>query len=192
MGTCVLVRPGQTDYERQGRIVGALDMPLNEQGVSETTSIVDSVRPLAPKAVYCGPQEPALSTAKAIAKDLGVPVRELDDLGNVDQGLWQGLLVDDIRQKQPKLFKRWQDSPADVTPPSGEDCGAAATRVASALRKPLKRHESFVVVAVEPLATLVASLVRGEEPQLAGPTKQEDRPLVERIERGTPAEAATR
>lgn len=183
MEFCVLVRPGETDYQRQGRVVGTLDLPLNDQGESETAEIVESVREMAPEAVYCGLQEPARSTAKTIANALSVPLKEIEALGNVDQGLWQGLLIDDIRQKQPKLFKRWQESPEDVTPPDGEDCESAAERVEAALKKPLKKRESFVVVAAEPLATLVASVVRGESPRLSGPTCSASRQLVERIER---------
>lgn len=192
MGNCVLVRPGQTDYERDGRIVGTLDLPLNEQGEDEVLSIVDDVRALGPKAIYCGPQAQTVATAQAIAQQLGLPLKQLDELENVDQGLWQGLLIDDIRQKQPKLYKKWQECPKDVTPPNGEDCDAAAARVRTALKKPLKRSETFVVVAAEPLATLVASVVRGQSPQLAGPCCDRPRRLVESIERdATPAPNTT-
>lgn len=183
MTLCIIVRPGQTEYERQGRIAGALDLPLNDEGERQVDEIVSSVRKYAPKSVICGSHDPANSTGRAIGQALGIPVRETDSLGNVDMGLWQGLLVSDIRQKHPKLFKKWQETPVGVTAPEGEDCGSAAERVESALKKPLRKGEPFVVVAAEPLATLIASFVRGESPKLCGPGETASRPLVEAIAR---------
>lgn len=191
MGPCILVRPGQTDYQHQGRVAGSLDLPLNEEGERQIGEIIDTVRELAPKTIYCGQQEPARATARSLGSSLKVTVKETEALGNLDQGLWQGLLIEDIRQKQPKLFRKWQDSPQDVTPPNGEDCESAAERVEFALKKPLRKSDAFVVVAPEPLATLIASIVRGESPKLSGPSACQARPLVEMIERD-PLDATTR
>ena len=182
MEPCILVRPGETEYQHQGRVVGSLDLPLNTKGERETIETIEAVRRLRPKAVYSGLTEPSRTTAHQLASALRIPLRETELLDNVNQGLWQGLLIDDIRQKQPKLFKKWQECPQDVTPPEGEDCDSAAKRVEFALRKPLNRKDAFVVVAAEPLATLVASVVRGASPSLSGPTCSVQ-PLVQPITR---------
>ena len=50
-----------------------------------------------------------------------------------------------------------------------KECDEALERVEASLKKPLKRDESFVVVAPEPIATLVSSVLRGEPAHLAGP-----------------------
>lgn len=169
MTRCVIVRPGETDYDREGRISGTLDLPLNEAGQHELAGIIDAVRETQPRAVVSSPQEPARSTAKAVAKALDLKLIELDDLVNIDQGLWEGRLFAEIRERQPKLYKQWADTPECVTPPEGESCSDAAERVTAALRKPLKKYDTFVVVAAEPLATLVKTVVQRERPQLGKP-----------------------
>ena len=180
MARCVLVRPGETDYDREGRISGTLDLPLNESGEDGLDAIIEAVRATQPDAVLTSPQDPARSTAKAVAKELGVPLKELDDLVNIDQGLWEGRLFEEIRQRQPKLYKQWAETPECVTPPEGESCTQAAERVQSALRKPLKKYDTFVVVAAEPLATLVKTVIQSERPQIGKP--QTDPDSIEHVE----------
>lgn len=169
MTRCVIVRPGQTDYDREGRITGTLDLPLNAVGEAELAEIVTQTQAAAPQAILTSPQEPARSTARKIGKSLGIPVKEFDDLVNIDQGLWEGRLFSEIRERQPKLYKQWADSPECVTPPEGESCSEAADRVRSALKKPLKKYERFAVVVAEPLATLVRSVLAEQQPRVGKP-----------------------
>lgn len=160
MSTVVLVRPGCTDFDDQNRIQGSLDLPLNKRGEEQVLKIVDELRSVPLEMVYTSPCEPARSSAAAIGSELGISVKELDGLRNLDQGLWQGLQVDDIRRKHPKVFKQWQESPETICPPQGEMVSAALERIRKALEKPLKKGISFAVVAPEPLATLIGCFVR--------------------------------
>ena len=40
----VLIRPGSTDYDVQGRIQGSLDIPLSEQGLAEAAAVAEQLR----------------------------------------------------------------------------------------------------------------------------------------------------
>ena len=64
----VLIRPGSTDYDEQGRIVGTLDIPLSEQGTRDVERIIEEVRPLGITAIYCGPCQVACQTAEATGR----------------------------------------------------------------------------------------------------------------------------
>ena len=70
--------------------------------------------------VYSAPCEPARSTAIAICNECGATFKELADFCNLNHGLWQGLQLDDVRRKYPKVFKQWQESPETVCLPEGE------------------------------------------------------------------------
>ncbi len=41
MLTVILIRPGSTDFDEQGRIQGTLDVPLNEQGAAEVGRLAE-------------------------------------------------------------------------------------------------------------------------------------------------------
>lgn len=161
MSEVVLVRPGCTDFDEQQRIQGTLNLPLNGRGQEQVDEMVDQLRDASISAVYTSHAEPALSTAVAISDELGIPVREHDELRNIDQGLWQGLPIDDVRKKYPKVFKQWRESPESVRPPEGETVSEAMTRLRKVLNKALKKKRTIAIVASEPLATLIGCYLNG-------------------------------
>ncbi len=161
----VLIRPGSTDYDREGRIQGTLDIPLNEQGAAEVTQTVEQLRTEGLEVLYAAECEPAWQTAQTIAESLQIKLKKVDQLHNLNHGLWQGMLVEDVRRKQPKVYRQWQEQPGTVCPPEGEMLSEAEKRVKASLLKLLKRHKEGVIglVVPEPLASLVRCFLKHEE-----------------------------
>lgn len=170
MYTAIVVRPGETEFDREERIQGALDLPLTAEGRRQVSRLIDQLRAARPGVLYTSPSQPARGTAEILADALGIPLKELEGLANMDQGLWQGMLLSDLRRKHPRVFRQWQDSPETVCPPAGETCESVVGRVERALRKPMKRNDTFAVVVSEPLASIVKCVLSGEEvPRVPGP-----------------------
>jgi broad specificity phosphatase PhoE len=161
MPQIILIRPGATDYDREGRIQGNLDIPLSAEGASEVARVIDELRGRRIEAVYASPSQPALQTAEAVSGALGIKLKKLDRMHNVNQGLWQGMCIDEVRRKQPKVYRQWQEQPESVCPPEGEMLEAASERVRSTMTKLLKRHKDGIIAMVvsEPLASLVRRFV---------------------------------
>jgi probable phosphoglycerate mutase len=158
MTQILLVRPGTTEYDQQGRVQGTLDIPLCEDGRQEVAALVREIREKPVSAVYASPGTSATQTAEAIAAAFDLKVKTLDKLQNLDQGLWQGMLVDEVKMKQPKVYRQWQEQPEVVCPPQGETLVAARQRVQAALAKLAKKHkasELLAIVAPEPLASVL-------------------------------------
>ncbi|MEN6407929.1 MAG: histidine phosphatase family protein [Thermoguttaceae bacterium] len=161
----VLIRPGSTDYDVQQRIQGSLDIPLNEQGVEEVAQTAVELRHAAIEVVYAPVSQPSQQTAAILAKALNAKQKKIDRLPNLNQGLWQGMLVEDVRHKQPKVYRQWQEQPENVCPPEGEMLSEADDRLRTALVKLFKRHKEGVIglVLPEPLLSLARRfLTHGE------------------------------
>ncbi|QDT64250.1 Phosphoserine phosphatase 1 [Calycomorphotria hydatis] len=165
----VLIRPCSTSYDEQKRIQGRLDLPLSDHGQAELVPLIDKLRNESIEYVMTDPGEPSRSVAKAVAEALDIGLKEKSELQNLDQGLWQGLQLEEVRRKYPKLLKQWQESPEAICPPQGESISDAIERVEKVLKKPLKKGKRFAVVAAEPLASLVASVVSGTKLEYKGP-----------------------
>ena len=152
----VLIRPGSTDYDVQQRIQGSLDIPLNEQGTTEVEQICEGLRVEGIETVYAPVSQPARQTAEIIAAGLGVKLKKIERLESLNQGLWQGTLVENVRRKQPKVYRQWQEQPENLCPPEGEMLSEADERIRMALVKLLKRHKEGVIglVVPEPLLSL--------------------------------------
>jgi broad specificity phosphatase PhoE len=161
----VLIRAGATEYDLQGRIQGTLDIPLSEQGRDEVRQLATQLKNRSISALYSAPGDAATESAHIIADALGIKTKTLDALRNLNQGLWQGMLVDEVKQKQPKVYRQWQEQPENVCPPDGEMVSEAQERINESLERLLKKHRAgaIAIVLAEPLATILAHRLTGGE-----------------------------
>ncbi len=153
----VLIRPGATDYDGEERIQGALDIPMNHHGLTEVARVVDQLRDMKIEMIYVSPCDSAIQSAEILSKDLDARSKKLDRMQNLNLGLWQGMKVSDVRHKQPKVYRQWQEQPENVLPPDGEMIEQAEQRIRAAMTKILRWHKAGVIALVipEPLASLV-------------------------------------
>ena len=146
----IVIRSGATDYELQGRIRGGVDIPLASAGIAEVERTIPLLAAAAPAALYCSRSSCAAETARLIGDAIGLAPRMVGDLGNLDQGLWQGMLVEDICRKQPRVARQWQDNPWSVVPPEGELLEEACDRVERTLQRIFRKHVAGRVAVVVP------------------------------------------
>jgi probable phosphoglycerate mutase len=156
MNRVVLVRPGTTDFDEQRRIKGTLDIPLNPFGTDQVTRTANELAGQGIQAIYASPCQAAEETARLLGHTLGVKTKTIENLRNLDHGLWQGKLIEEVKATQRKVYRQWQEQPETVCPPGGEMLESARRRVHQALDKILRKHKSEVIAVVvpEPLASL--------------------------------------
>ncbi|MDH3944982.1 MAG: histidine phosphatase family protein, partial [Anaerolineae bacterium] len=141
MATILLIRHGQNDHVREGRLAGRLaGVHLNAAGREQATALADSLSGVPIKAVYSSPLERAMETAEPIAtaKNLGVIPRE--GLLEVDIGEWSGRTLKQVRRT--KLWKRVQENPSAARFPGGESFGEAQLRLAEEIQSIAGKHKS--------------------------------------------------
>ena len=92
-------------------------------------------------ALYCGPGESVVRTAEIVGKALGLRPKRIDEFRNLDQGLWQGLQIDEIKRRNTKLFRQWIEDPVTICPPQGETVEGAMERIKAAFRPLIRRHQ---------------------------------------------------
>ena len=161
----LLIRPGATDFDDQGRIKGSLDMPMSERGREQVTSLTEQLAQFQVKTIYTSPCESARETAHHLSQNRDVPVKVVDAFRNVDHGLWHGKLIDEVRRNHPRVYRQGQESPSDICPPGGETIREAKARVIKAVRKVVRkcRHDVIAIVIPDPMAGVVQGLLSGEE-----------------------------
>lgn len=160
----LLIRPGATSYDEQGRIQGVLDLPLTDTGWTQVGRLTDRLANAELSGLYCGPASSAQSTAEGIGKRLNLRARMVPEFRNLDQGLWQGLHVEEVRRRHAKVYRQWLEEPRTICPPEGESVAEAIDRVRGVLRTLLRRHrgETIGLVVPEPLAQLISGHLRRE------------------------------
>jgi len=128
-----LIRHGQTDWNLEGRYQGQSDVPLNETGLAQAGSLITKLNGHSFNAIYSSDLKRARQTAEPIAKLLGLDVQIEPRLREINQGEWEGVLVDEIKARYAELWSQRTVDPASVRPPGGETVGEVAERVYAAL-----------------------------------------------------------
>jgi probable phosphoglycerate mutase len=158
----IVLREGLTRWEVERRLRGRVDVPLTPEGEAEVKGSASEVAALTPVAIYHGPDQAARQTADLVRGEMDVPVRELDDLAEMDLGLWQGLLAEEVKQRHPRVYRQWLEEPERVAAPEGETVAEGKERVEKLLRVVSARHpHDTVVLVVPPLLGAVLRWVLG-------------------------------
>jgi broad specificity phosphatase PhoE len=133
---CVyLARHGQTMWNLEGRSQGRLDSPLTPEGVRQVRRNAAAVRYEPVDALFASPMGRARTSAAAFASVLGLPVRVLDELSEVDHGELSGLTNAEKTAAWPKLAEARQRDKYFFRFPGGESYADADARAVRALAR---------------------------------------------------------
>lgn len=145
----ILVRHGQTEWNRIERFRGRADVPLNEVGLAQAEAAGQRVASQwTPTAVYASPLSRAVKTAEAIAKHYDLPVQIHPGLADIDYGEWQGLTPDEAHQRWLEQVENWYHRPELAVIPGGETLAALRTRAMQTVNELAARHAGETVVLV--------------------------------------------
>ena len=147
MTRLIIVRPGYSEGNKEKRFSGQMDTPLNEVGFAQAASTAKYIlQNYAVDAVYASDLCRALDTVKPIAEILKIPLKARKDLREVDVGLWQGMLIEDVRKQFPESFDLYRRKPGLATFDGGESYALALERAERAIREIAEENEEKTVV----------------------------------------------
>lgn len=171
--TIVLVRHGETDWNRENRFQGHADTTLNDAGRSQARELVDVLRSEELTAVYTSPLRRAGETAAIVAEGLGLDAQELEALREIDVGDWQGLTIDEVRARYPERADvAWRSGW-----PNGETHEELGLRVVPALLDLGRVHTGGRVLGVTHAGPIRAALMAA-----TGLSADESRTQIGRLE----------
>ncbi len=140
MTTILLARHGETDWNRDGRVQGHSDLPLNEAGRLQACALADTLaaRPLT--AVYSSNLARAYETAVAVAEPRGLEIRADPALREKFFGSWEGLTDVEIATRFPAAVRgQWGD---------GETTNEVSRRVLRAIERIVSAHGQGAVLVI--------------------------------------------
>lgn len=141
----LLVRHGETEWNRTKRAQGQADIELNTEGHRQAAYAAARLADLQLAAVYASDLSRAVETARPIAEAHGLEVITDPDLREVDQGEWEGLSVDEIKSGWPEL---WGPARHYSARPGGESPEAVRERATRALARIAERHPDATVALI--------------------------------------------
>ncbi len=149
MTRIILVRHGQTEWNRVDRFRGRADIPLNETGLKQAEATGRRVASeWKPVAVYASPLSRSVKTAEAIVAHLNIPVQIEPGVIDIDYGQWQGLTHEEVKARWPEIYHAWCDAPQTARIPGGETLAKMRTRAMQAVKQIAARNPGQTVAVV--------------------------------------------
>lgn len=143
----ILARHGQTDYNRDARLQGQIDIPLNSTGREQAAELATAMERIRPDVIVSSPLRRAVDTAEATGERLGIPVRTDARLLERGFGPWEGLTADEITERWPQEYADFR-SHRRVVGLDVEDRQDVSDRFADACRELVAESPEKTVLVV--------------------------------------------
>ncbi len=118
----LLVRHGETQWNRESRFQGQIDVPLNENGRAQGRRVADLLKSVHLDFAVTSPMLRPKETAELILEHHpGVELNTEDNLREIGHGLWEGKLESEIQGEYGELLEQWKVKPEIVQMPEGEN-----------------------------------------------------------------------
>lgn len=176
----VLIPCGATEWHDAGRLLGRVELELCDTAEAQCARWLESLRPLELKKLFVAPDSASRATGKLIGHELGLSAKPVDDLVEVDLGLWAGLTEEQLKTRYARAHKQLAEQPLMVSPPEGEDFSEASARLQAALRKRVKPNGKAIGLVMRPIALALARKLLANESgdRLWTHAQNTDAPLV--------------
>lgn len=134
----VLVRHGETDWNRGKRIQGSQGASINEAGREQAKGLARLLWEVPLQAVYSSALPRAIETASYVAGPHSLSVIADPRLNEIHHGEWEGMAESDLPDLE--LYQRWRADPSSCTLPGAEPLQAVHERAVAAAREIMGRH----------------------------------------------------
>lgn len=146
MTEIILARHGQTSWNKSEVFRGQIDIELDETGLEQAELLGKYLSHRKLEAVYSSPLQRSTQTAEAIARHHNLTVEITAGLNDIDFGEWQGVPLEEVRNKYSELYSAWVTTPHRVGFPSGESLDEVRERATTLVNEVVVEHEGTVVL----------------------------------------------
>jgi probable phosphoglycerate mutase len=145
MPIILLIRHGENEYVKKGRLAGRLPgVSLNEKGRAQAEALGKALKTSPIKAVYSSPLERTMETAQPIAEARNLKVIPREGLLEINYGTWQDKTLKQLRRRV--LWKVVQHNPSMAHFPDGESFATAQQRISNELQTLCNQHKPKDVI----------------------------------------------
>ncbi len=118
----LIIRHGETDWNRAGRFQGQIDVPLNDYGRVQAGQARDFLKTVPIDFAFTSPMLRPKETAEIILQaHPGVVLQTNADLQEISHGRWEGKLESEIAADYAQELADWRAKPETVQMPEGEN-----------------------------------------------------------------------
>jgi len=156
----LLVRHGESVWNKEQRIQGRKDPGLSEKGRRQAKALGRRLKKEKVGIIYTSGLKRCVQTARAIAKETGAGVKVSPGIEEIILGDWQGRTVEEVKKIYPKIYKAWLKAPSRANIPGWEGIARFTKRVDNTFKSILSGNPASCICVVTHLGVITAYLSR--------------------------------
>ncbi|MDH5730709.1 MAG: histidine phosphatase family protein [Gammaproteobacteria bacterium] len=143
-----IIRHGETDWNRESRIQGQIDIPLNETGRAQALAMAFNSAHHRFSAIYSSDLSRAVETATALSIRENLEVKTMPQLRERNYGIFQNITKTEAPKKYPEAYALYAARDLDYNFETGESLQDFSQRVLDVFAGLVRHHydEQFAVV----------------------------------------------
>lgn len=143
--TLLLIRHGETAWNRERIFRGTADVPLSDRGRRQARALAAALRDHRLHAGYTSPLSRARETAEVVLAPHGLVAAVHAGLLDFDYGAWTGKTEAEVAAQWPEPYQAWLRAPHSVRVPGGNTLAEVQARAATAMEEIARRHAGETV-----------------------------------------------
>jgi probable phosphoglycerate mutase len=142
----ILIRHGETDWNRELRFQGHIDVPLNDTGHEQARRLGQRMARERAQHLVCSDLMRCQQTAAPTSLQLALPINTTEALREQHFGAVEGMRADEIQAAHPRAWEDWLKFQEDHAMPDGESARQFHTRILGALKEIVLAHPGQTVL----------------------------------------------
>lgn len=144
----ILVRHGETESNKAGTYLGWTDIGLNENGINQVRLLRDKLANAKIQRILTSPLKRAVQTAEIINESCKAEIRYIEELKEINFGLWDNMTFQEIQNKFPKEHKKWLENSDNYHFPEGESAAELYERVSKVIEQLTAKEKDVTILLV--------------------------------------------
>lgn len=144
----LLIRHGETEWNREIRIQGNKNSPLTDKGIKQAHDAEEKLNKIDIDAVYSSPLERAFKTAEIIVKNRNQKIIKRDNLREINFGPWEGKTKKEIKSSDPCEYYNFINKPDQFSLNGAETCFDVQKRIVSEINNIFENNTGKTILVV--------------------------------------------
>lgn len=155
-----LVRHGETEWNKFSKIQGRTDTELSDAGIAQAKLLAGRLAGENIDFIYSSSLKRALKTAEIVAEYKRCEIVKSDDYHEICLGPWEGLTINEIKEKYSEHFRAYKEDPANFKLPGAETFMDLTERTYNAILDIVERHKGSNILVVSHGTAIKAAIIR--------------------------------
>jgi len=144
----IIVRHGETKWNKEGRIMGQIDLPLSKNGIEQAKKVSERLKNKKIDLIVTSKLKRAIKTAEIINKYHNLKIEKCRELNERTFGILEGIKRDELALRFPEYYQKKEKDLYRSKFPKGESYYDLEKRAIKKIKEILRKNKGKTILLV--------------------------------------------